>query len=110
MAILILLPEVKYMLNSTPLSSVCPRAEVVQRGAGRVLWVSARMGQPQASRGLYFCDQEVSVLAKKMLMMMCPGKLTENQQIVFLYFKEHLVILCMYRCSGEMHVIGYLYL
>lgn len=95
MAILILLREVKYMLNSITLSSVCPRAEVVQRSAGRsppsswlagrVLWVPARMGQPQASRDLNFCDQELSVLAK-MLVVMCPGKLAENQQILFLFF------------------------
>lgn len=94
MAILILLREVKYVLNSITLSSVYPHAEAVQRSAGRsppsawlagrVLWVPARMGQPQASRDLHFCDQQLSVLAK-MLVVMCPGKLTENQQI-FIFF------------------------
>lgn len=41
--------------------------------------------QPQASRDLHFCDQELPALAKVMVMM-CPGFLLKTSKCDFLFF------------------------
>lgn len=63
-------------------------AEALSAGWGGGLQVPARTGQPQASKGLNFCNQEVPALAR-VTARMCPGFLLKSSKWDFSFFLKN---------------------